>query len=200
MGAERYEFKVSDKKALTRVKNNLFYIRILFHCALKFQRHCLVAFAPIFKITVVNRRKIIINSFYIYFVFVIINNIKEFCNMIFMAVREIPACNNGLSAACELFKKFNYSDIIVYRIHMCAVNDEKAAVAAADYVAHAAVNQRMVNLKLPERGLAGIYTVFGGCVIECSDRVGNNTHFMLVFAEINMEHNVRTVGSVKIIF
>lgn len=70
--------------------------------------------------------------------------------MVVVTVRYIPAFNNGFSATRHLFEKLADSDIVIDRVGVSAVNNKESALRGFNYVTHSAVNQRMVNFKLPE--------------------------------------------------
>ena len=86
MGAEGDKFKVAHKETLTRVKINLLYVGIFVHHSFKAQSHSEIAFAPELVISVISIGKIIINLFNVNFFFVILNNIKEFGNVVFVSM------------------------------------------------------------------------------------------------------------------
>ena len=86
MSAEGYKFKVAHKEMLTRVKINLLYIGIFVHHSFKAQSHSEIAFAPKLVISVVCIGEIIINRFNVKLFFMVFNNIKEFCDVVFVCM------------------------------------------------------------------------------------------------------------------
>ena len=143
------------------MKIDAFYIGICRHNRLESFKHCNSAFAPVYVIFVISRREVIINLLNLNFIAVIFNDIKEFADVVLVGMREKPTRNNRLSAARLFFEKFNNSYIVVDRIHMSTVDYEETAVAAADNQAHSAVNQTVVNLKLPEGSGVSVRAAFG---------------------------------------
>jgi NAD(P)-dependent dehydrogenase (short-subunit alcohol dehydrogenase family) len=85
--------------------------------------------------------------------------VKKFGDMIVVGVRKKPAFHDRRLSARLRAKKFNDAQIIIDGIGMRAVNHEKSAAARADDITHSAVDQRMINLKLPQCSSAFFDTV-----------------------------------------
>ena len=87
MCAKCDKFKVTDKETLTCVKIYLLYIGIFVHNSFKAQSHSEIAFAPKFIISVISIGEVIINGFNVNLFLMIFDNIKEFCNVVFVCMR-----------------------------------------------------------------------------------------------------------------
>jgi hypothetical protein len=125
------------------------------------------------------------------FILVIFKNILDFSEVILVTVRDKPSFNNGLLTVGVLFEKIDNSVIVSDRIRVCAVNDEELPACGSDYVTHTAVNQRMVNLELPESG--GVCGAYRFIRVFFKSVGCNDAQSFFDSAIINVSHHSRDV-------
>ena len=77
---------------------------------------------------------------------------------------------------------------------MSAVNNKKASVAASDHIAHSAVDESMVNFKLPECCFCDACIVIGLGAIRCEIRVCDESEFIFRFAIVKMSGDLVAIS------
>ena len=111
MSAENVKFKIAYAKMLTCMEIDNFNIAKFLDFIFEFSDTRFAAFVPVAAVSVSDGREVVVYRLNVNLVTLKIKDIHKFADMVIVSVREEPACNNRLFAACLLLQKFAYSEI-----------------------------------------------------------------------------------------